>query len=1126
MNELIGQQLDNYRIEVLLGEGGMGAVFKARDMNLNRVVAVKVMDSRLAKQPQFQQRFQQEAQAAARLKHPSIVQIYHFDNFRGILYMAMTYVPGQTLGKYLRQMANVQQVLLLNESLGLVAQVADALGYAHRQGVVHRDVKPDNVLLETLDEPDREGDPPIRAVVTDFGLAKLLEGGIETQTGTFLGTMPYMSPEQCRGLNIDGRSDIYSLGVMLYQLATGRLPFENIRTPAEAAEKHLRESPPKPQEIRPGLPVEVEAVILQAIAKKPDDRFQTGEEMARALRRAAASLSDDIQTQLAAATSVVSLMTQIMPAEAEITPPSIGPSLVAPASADYLIIQRQGAANRTHPLDKATIIIGRTPECDLTLDAPGISRRHARLERSTTGWQLIDMGSSNGTLVKGRKLLPNVPEPWEPGQVAQIGPYLIRWQAAQKMASSPSGYQSMPSAPTGATQILTNNGQLGVIVNPTNVDVVPGKIAEVQVNLFNQGVMVDHFSLRVEGLPPAWVTIPPEPVQLMPQASVSLPFTIHPPKNSSAQAGRRRYKLVIASQSEQRDITGIEGSVTVAPFTQFSIDAQPTRLSNAGKCRVSIANDGNEATAFDVTAQDDAEGIQFGGKRSGLTIQPGAREEILLDVAPKERPLTGAKQSLPFQIKVQATDGTAQTRPGLLEVKPRFPTWMMALIPILAILCCVGAALGGQAWLGYNDNIAQTATAQVTLTAVAMTTLDAGSDPDQDGLSNAQEQALGTDPNNPDSDNDGLNDGEEVNIYFTNPLNPDSDNDGLKDGAEVELGTFVNVPDSDGDGLLDGIDPDPLATSTPTPNSGATQAAQDAANANATATAAAASAANGATATALAQAQETAVAQQTQQAIIAQQTISAQQTIEAEMAGTQIAATQTAEALNQAAIAATQTAEANATATSVAGTATAQARLVAHYPLAEDGKDITGKQDDMTLTNAPFVDEGVYCNGIYSGSGQANACVISTPNLSGFDYNSFSIAMQFKADEVSRMPVFVGGRGWRWIGFELQNDGSVSLLYNNNNRQACTVSYEANEWHTALITYDGSEAKLYLDNVLGCTVSFDLEDGNDRDVSVINYSNGSIFKGTVRNLLIYNEPITPLLINLAPILIITPVFSP
>ncbi|PID84627.1 MAG: hypothetical protein CSB13_12225 [Chloroflexi bacterium] len=1123
MKELIGQQLDNYRIESLLGEGGMGAVFKARDMNLNRVVAVKVMDNRLAKQPQFQQRFQQEAQAAARLKHPSIVQIYHFDNYRGVLYMAMTYVAGQTLGKFLRKMYEEQQVILLKETLGLTAQVADALGYAHRKGVVHRDVKPDNILMEPLDMPDREGEAPIRAVVTDFGLAKLVEGGIQTQTGTFLGTMPYMSPEQCRGMNIDGRSDIYSLGVLLYQMATGRLPFENIRTPAEAAEKHIRMAPPRPQDIRPGLPGQVEEIILRSIAKKPKDRFQTGEEMAAALRRAAGAISDEEQTAIAVSTSIVSLVTQIMPEEEGVTPPSIGPSLVVPTEADYLIIQRQGEANQTHSLEKATTVIGRAQDCDLILDAPGISRHHARLERSTTGWQIIDLGSSNGTFVKNRKLLPNIPEPWDPGQVARMGPYLLRWQAAKKTAvRQPARHVSMPAAPSGATQLLTNNGQLGVIMNPTNVEVVPGKIAEIQVNLFNQGAMVDHFGLRVEGLPPEWVTIPPKSVQLMPQANVSLPFTIHPPKNSSAKAGRHPYQLIISSQSEQRDITTMEGSVTVAPFVQFSMDVQPTQLTNAGKCRVSIVNDGNTPTAFDISAKDNADGIQFGGKRTGLTIQPGTREEVLLDVQPKERPLTGVKQTLPFEIKVGTPSGTHQIRPGTLDVKPRIPTWLMALIPILAVLCCVGSVLVGQTWLGYNNETAQTATAQVTMTALAQTTLDAAHDTDMDGLSNAEEELAGTDPNNPDSDNDGLNDGEETNIHFTNPMNPDSDNDGLNDGKEIQIGTFVNVADSDGDGQLDGIDAQPLATSTPTPDTGATQAAQEAANANATATALAAAAANDATSTALAQAQQTVAAEQTaaaQQTAIAQQTAAAQQT--------KAAATQTVQ------IAGTQTAVANQTATSVAILATAQAKLVAHYPLETDGKDITNKENDMTLHNAPFADDSVYCNGNYSGS---NRCVISTPNLNNFNHNSFSISMQFNADEVSRMPVFVAGSSTRWIGFELENDGSVSLLYNNSNQESCSVVYEANKWHTALITYDGSEAKLYLDNILGCTVPFTISHNNDWDISVINYSNGTVFKGSVRDLRIYNEPIPirPLFIPIPfqsiPIIvtpvIVTPVFSP
>jgi len=124
------------------------------------------------------------------------------------------------------------------------------------------------------------------------------------------------------------------------------------------------------------------------------------------------------------------------------------------------------------------------------------------------------------------------------------------------------------------------------------------------------------------------------------------------------------------------------------------------------------------------------------------------------------------------------------------------------------------------------------------------------------------------------------------------------------------------------------------------------------------------------------------------------------------------------------------------------------------------------------------------------------------------------------------MPVFVGGKSFRWLGFELQDDGSIKLIYNNSNRESCTVTYQPDQWHTALITYDGSEAKLYLDRVLGCTATFDLENNNDKDVSVANFSNATIFKGKVRQLRVYDEPIVPLLILIDPVFIITPVFSP
>jgi serine/threonine protein kinase len=306
-----GQQIETYRIDGVIGEGGMGTIYRATDVNLMRPVAVKVMHGELAEDPAFQDRFLQEARAAARLDHPSIVRVYHFGRGAGLLYIVMELVDGVSLGAYLRQLAKVNQVVRLEETLVLIAQAADALGYAHRQGVVHRDVKPDNILVKRLDRPDRPGDPPLRAMLTDFGLAKLLEADSDTQAGLMMGTLPYMSPEQVFDRPTDGRSDIYSLGVVLYQLATGRLPLD-IRSPERALEAHQYESIPAPRAIHPGVPQAVEQIILRALSRRVDNRYQTAEELAADLRRAATGMDNQEARAFAqdSDSTIVSMVTE------------------------------------------------------------------------------------------------------------------------------------------------------------------------------------------------------------------------------------------------------------------------------------------------------------------------------------------------------------------------------------------------------------------------------------------------------------------------------------------------------------------------------------------------------------------------------------------------------------------------------------------------------------------------------------------------------------------------------------------------------------------------------------------------------------------------------------------------
>jgi eukaryotic-like serine/threonine-protein kinase len=441
--EMIGQQIEHYQIVEVIGGGGMGTVYRAYDVNLARPVAIKIMHQQFANRPEFQQRFQQEAQAAARLNHPSIVAVYHFGRQPGLLYIVMAYVQGLSLGAYLKQLAQRNQVVKLNETLTLLAQVADALGYAHRQGVVHRDVKPDNIIIARLDRPERPNEPPLRAVMTDFGLAKLLEGGIETQSGTFMGTLPYMSPEQVMAKPLDGRSDIYSLGVILYQLATGQLPF-NIKTPTEAVMKHLNEIPPLPQSIQPGLPPAVGQIILKALAKKPDDRYQSGSQLANALRQAAQEMDADVvAAEFAHDSDLVSLVTKV-----EEQLPQILRDMEEPEdNADRLVVSKGTDTPYTRKLLDSLLTIGRSDESDITLPETAVSRQHARLEQRDGGWYVIDLGSTNGTFLGGSRLPANVAVSWKMHQELQIGPFTLAWRrATQPLVSSPVEH-STPSRP-------------------------------------------------------------------------------------------------------------------------------------------------------------------------------------------------------------------------------------------------------------------------------------------------------------------------------------------------------------------------------------------------------------------------------------------------------------------------------------------------------------------------------------------------------------------------------------------------------------------------------------------------------------------------------------------------------
>lgn len=911
---------DRYRLDEVIGLGGMGEVYKALDRKSQRFVAVKLLHKHLAKDETFRRRFIQEVNAVRQLDHANIVPVLDASTANQ-LYLVMRLVQGGNLRDILR----TQKRPDIPAALRYVGQISAALDYAHRSNIIHRDVKPENVLI------DMEKAPPT-AILTDFGLAQIV--GMASVSGQPKGTYYYMSPEQALNGRIDHRTDIYALGVVFYELVTGRPP-NKPESLAEAQNLHQRRSFPRPSELHPGVPHDIEKIIMRALAYEVNDRYQSAHEMGSDVARAEKRLYPSAvqrPAQPPPAAPMAPLAGARPPGGAvnaaehtlsdggiPVVPPGQGtkhdnreahaqmplyaamPYNTADVGRIRLIYahkdQPVSAPMASQWVDRPVVIIGREPGVDepgggLALPSEKVSRRHARIDRGSDGrFRLMDLGSTNGTYLGGERLRPNVPHEWTPGQIARIGDFWVKLEIINAEGVNQSFVASRrtrraivpnmfgdgemlepkvavpPVLPRDPTQMRPSqlratlkkpgqhelpqledmlpaehrlipdepidqaDGHIQITdVQGANLELEAGGRDVITFKLVNKFETNQHFTYHIRGLPSEWYDPPKEVIRLEKSSPGTLTITLHPPRSSRTITGSHDFDVYIFPTDNPQKFLRRRLQLRIKPYYDFKTELQPRRVRTGSSAELRIINNGNDLETYMIRVDDPEQLLQITPEHNEITVAPGFPpngESIIIRVNSRQIRLAGVNRNVPFNVTVQSKQPGGATQAQNVEFvwQALLPSWSLPLLMAL-LFACIGLAAMSIISMGNTRNDEATRAAETqTLEMIAGATGTAEADVDNDGLIYADEIKHGTDPQHPDTDRDGLNDGAEVNSFGTNPLNKDSDGDGLLDGQEDVNGTNPLNKDSDGDGIPDGLDSQPLRTAEPTPDVAKTQEA-------------------------------------------------------------------------------------------------------------------------------------------------------------------------------------------------------------------------------------------------------------------------------------------------------------
>ena len=717
---------NNFKSVKELGSGGMGKVVLAEDVGLQRRVAVKVMHDSLAADETFRKSFIGEARAIARLRHPNIVRILTFsgENSRN-LYLVMDYYAQGNLRRYMKK-----QQLALGDAVQIVRQIASGLYYAHQQNMIHRDVKPENILLEHI--PDSEATNKLNAVLSDFGLVTAQTDTLVSQA-TPQGTLPYMPPEAFEPrIKFTPQFDIYSLGIVLFELVFGERPFkpENMM---QAMVMHTQHPIPGMDAINPDVPIAIQDIIQRCLAKVPQDRFSSARELELALMDAMNNIAAPEDGE---ALQTVYQKTYVTPVVMKTPPHDILDST------DILVITFKNEEYE-FPLINDEVSIGRVTARDVALLHEKVSREHVIIRREFAGaYTIYDMNSTNGTTVND-DLLSGESRGLKAGDIIRIADFEITIRSAfeieetTRIETISDANFTNPNAPViDADDNLAVDASIKVL-EASPFTIAPGQSTAIPIELYNFQTEVDHFRIVIEDLEDNTYSIDygaeqaDDYVRLMDRNRESRTITLmlHPPAN--LLAGTYPFEIQVHSKNREEAILAQDAALIVTEKPAFTVKLHPIALKGwQDETVLTITNTGNIASKYALDFNSESRHLQFHAARNNVPIAPGQRRGVTIRVlrpAKWYQKWIGSSWVEPFEVKVTTLDTEIEhvTPTARIAGSPRLPQWMLLLLLPLCMLLIFALTLIQP----FNIDDEMTVTAQfmteTQATANSIATLDA-----------------------------------------------------------------------------------------------------------------------------------------------------------------------------------------------------------------------------------------------------------------------------------------------------------------------------------------------------------------------------------------------------------------